>query len=64
MDTTTRTTGLDLKLWRLSLGLSVGEVAAAAGCSRTYINRIEREARPSERACSLYIVAVTRARDR
>lgn len=63
-DTTTRTTGLELKLWRTSLELPVRAIAQEAGCSRTYINRIEREAHPSDRACALYIAAVGRARVR
>lgn len=61
MDTTKRTTGLDLKLLRVSRDLSVREIAQAAGCQRTYINRIEREARPSERACAKYLAALAEA---
>ena len=58
MDTTTRTTGLDLKLLRISRYASVRQVANAAGCSRTYVNRIEAAARPSERVCAKYLAAL------
>jgi transcriptional regulator with XRE-family HTH domain len=61
MDTTTRTTGLELKLLRISHGLTVREVAAAAGCSRTYVNRIEAAARPSDRVCTKYFAAMAEA---
>lgn len=61
MDTKTRTTGLDLKLLRVSRELSVREIAQAAGCQRTYINRIEREAHPSDRACTKYLAALQAA---
>jgi transcriptional regulator with XRE-family HTH domain len=60
MDTTTRTTGLDLKLLRISLDVSVRAVAEAAGCSRTYINRIEAAGRPSDRVCAKYLDALAR----
>jgi transcriptional regulator with XRE-family HTH domain len=61
MRTKTRTTGLDLKLLRISRGLEVRQIAAAAGCSHTYINRIEGAARPSERACTKYLAAAAKA---
>jgi Helix-turn-helix domain len=58
MDTTTHTTGLDLKLLRISRFASVRQVAQAARCSRTYVNRIEAAARPSERVCAKYLAAL------
>ncbi|MFI5258791.1 MAG: helix-turn-helix domain-containing protein [Candidatus Limnocylindrales bacterium] len=64
METTMRTSGLDLKLLRIALGLTVREVAHVAGCSRTYVNRIEAAGRPSDRACAKYLDALAQVSDR
>jgi transcriptional regulator with XRE-family HTH domain len=64
MDTTTQTTGIDLKLLRVSRFVSVRQVAQAAGCSRTYVNRIEAAGRPSDRVCAKYLAALARCQPR
>jgi len=64
MQGTEATTGLQLKLLRISLGLTAKAVAAAAGVERQRIGTIEGSRRPTERAIAKYLDALSRCAQR
>jgi transcriptional regulator with XRE-family HTH domain len=54
-------TGIELRLLRTSLSLTVKAVAEAAGVSHQRISAVEMTARPTENAVRLYLTAIANA---
>ena len=59
--TSERISGRDLRLLRLAHEVQLMAMAAAWGCSRANITRIEAARRPTEVAITRYVAALRRA---
>lgn len=58
--TATAPSGVDLKIARIGLGVSQGDVARELGVAQSVVSRWENTARPTQAACRRYAAALAR----